>query len=151
MVVVSIIGILAAIAIPKFAEMVRKAKEGQTKGNLGGIRSALSIYYADMEGHFPQNANGGALYTGGLLPLTINGKYLSTIPQVQAPNYHPATSVDDGFTFNSIPICGSNPYALLTRDMGEWAYDGCESDSLFGTVLVNCTHTDTKGIVWTTY
>ena len=34
MIVVAIIGILASIAIPKFAELIRKAREAQTKGNL---------------------------------------------------------------------------------------------------------------------
>ena len=42
MIVVAIIGILAAIAIPKFAELIRKSNEGASKGNLGSIRSALS-------------------------------------------------------------------------------------------------------------
>ena len=43
MIVVAIIGILAAIAIPKFAELIRKSNEGASKGSLGSIRSALSI------------------------------------------------------------------------------------------------------------
>jgi prepilin-type N-terminal cleavage/methylation domain-containing protein len=52
MIVVAIIGILASIAIPKFADLIRKSKEGATKGNLGSLRSALSIYYGDMEGTY---------------------------------------------------------------------------------------------------
>ena len=40
MIVVAIIGILAAIAIPKFADLIRKSNEGATKGNLGATRSA---------------------------------------------------------------------------------------------------------------
>ena len=32
MIVVAIIGILAAIAIPKFADLVKKAQEGKSKG-----------------------------------------------------------------------------------------------------------------------
>ena len=50
MIVVAIIGILAAIAIPKFAELIRKSNEGATRGNFGAIKSALSIYYGDNEG-----------------------------------------------------------------------------------------------------
>ena len=53
MIVVAIIGILAAIAIPKFAQMLEKSREGATKGNLGAIRSAVSIYYGDKEGVWP--------------------------------------------------------------------------------------------------
>ena len=48
MIVVAIIGILAAVAIPKFADMLEKAREGATKGNVGAIKSAISIYYGDQ-------------------------------------------------------------------------------------------------------
>jgi prepilin-type N-terminal cleavage/methylation domain-containing protein len=44
MIVVAIIGILSAIAVPKFADLLRKSQEGKTKGKLGAIRSALYIY-----------------------------------------------------------------------------------------------------------
>ncbi|HXC63812.1 MAG TPA: prepilin-type N-terminal cleavage/methylation domain-containing protein, partial [bacterium] len=53
MIVVSIIGILAAVAIPKFGNMLEKSREGATKGNLGAIRSAVSNYYADQQGWYP--------------------------------------------------------------------------------------------------
>lgn len=53
MIVVAIIGILAAIAIPKFADLIRKSKEGSTKGSLGAMRSALTIYYGEQEGIYP--------------------------------------------------------------------------------------------------
>src|SRR5687768_3813539 len=76
MIVVAIIGILAAIAIPKFADLIRKSNEGATKGNLGAIRSAMSIYYGDMEGIYPNDP----------ASLSINGKYLSSIPKAKTPN-----------------------------------------------------------------
>src|SRR5579863_7937483 len=91
MIVVAIISILAAIAIPKFADMIRKAQEGATKGNLGVLRSALSIYYSDMEGQNPDSTdpiNGNGIYS-----LTVNGKFLSQIPTARTPFYHPDTSL----------------------------------------------------------
>src|SRR6516162_6609630 len=72
MIVVAIIGILAAIAIPKFADLIRKSKEGATKGNLGAVRSALSIYYGDLEGNYP---------TDDLTQMTVSGKFLPELPQ----------------------------------------------------------------------
>src|SRR5580704_16882135 len=78
MIVVAIIGILAAIAIPKFAELIRKSGEGASKGNLGSIRSSLSIYYGDMEGQYPAQIAG----------LTVAGKSLATVPNAKTPNYH---------------------------------------------------------------
>lgn len=53
MIVVAIIGILAAIALPKFAQMLEKARIGNCKGNLGALRSAGSIYYGDNGGNWP--------------------------------------------------------------------------------------------------
>src|SRR5579859_8016033 len=101
MIVVAIIGILAAIAIPKFAQLVTKSKEGATKGSVGSIRSALSIYYGDMEGLYPVSS----------YALTINGKYLANIPFAKVPNYHPDASTE---------VAGS-PATAIT-DGGGWAY-----------------------------
>jgi prepilin-type N-terminal cleavage/methylation domain-containing protein len=129
MIVVAIIGILAAIAIPKFAELIRKSNEGSSKGNLGAIRSALSIYYGDMEGLYPVE----------LASLTLNGKYMASIPKSKAPNYHPDSSEVSTGSANAV------------TDAGGWAYDNVPSDANFGTLWVNCSHTDTKGSSWTTY
>jgi general secretion pathway protein G len=127
MIVVAIIGILAAIAIPKFASLIRKSSEGASKGNLGAIRSALSIYYGDMEGQYPATVES----------LTVGGKYLSTIPAAKAPNYH-----------SDAPTVA---YQTASDDAGGWTYNNTNLDANQGTILVNCTHTDTKGTVWTVY
>lgn len=52
--VIAIIGILAAIALPKFSSLNTTAKEGATKGALGAVRSVLAIEYA-------KSATGGAV------------------------------------------------------------------------------------------
>jgi len=130
MIVVAIIGILAAIAIPKFADLVTKSKEGATKGSLGSVRSALSIYYGDLEGQYPVVMN----------TLTNNAKYLSNIPLAKVPNYHADTSAEADGSINA-----------QMGDLGGWGYDNNTTDSNFGTLWVNCTHTDTKGTNWTAY
>ncbi len=43
MLMAAIIGLLVAIAIPKFANLIQKAKEAVLKGQVGAIRSALTI------------------------------------------------------------------------------------------------------------
>ena len=128
MIVVAIIGILAAIAIPKFAELIRKSNEGATKGNLGAIRSALSIYYGDMEGYYPLNAD----------TLTISGKYLSAVPKSKTPSYHA-----DGSAFVNASV--------ISDTTGGWRYNNVTGDANYGTLWVNCTHTDSKGTTWTVY
>ena len=130
MIVVAIIGILAAIAIPKFAELIRKSSEGASKGNLGALRSAMSIYYGDMEGTYPAT----------MTALTIGGKYLTVIPMAKAPNYHA-----DGNT-EVLLTASANP-----TDAGSWYYNDQTTNANVGNVLVNCTHTDTKGTTWTAY
>ena len=49
MIVVAIIGILAAIAIPNFVSFKNKAIQGTAKANLDTVRAALSQYAADMD------------------------------------------------------------------------------------------------------
>ncbi|PCI36290.1 MAG: hypothetical protein COB53_10065 [Elusimicrobia bacterium] len=143
MIVVAIIGILAAIAIPKFANLVRKSQEGQTRGNLGALRSAISIYYSDMEGFYPTGpagTNSNELQDS----LTTNGKYLSKFPSVKTPPYHADIS-----TVDSIPT--GDAFAADATGEGEWVYTSIATDANWGMVQVECYHTDTKGSVWTTY
>lgn len=127
MIVVAIIGILAAIAIPKFADLIRKSNEGATKGNLGAIRSALSIYYGDLEGTYPNNPQS----------LTISGKYLSNVPKAKTPPFHGDASA---FDLQTTP-----------DDGGGWSYNNTTTNANFGTLLVDCTHTDSKNTNWTSY
>ena len=130
MIVVAIIGILAAIAIPKFADLLRKSNEGATKGNLGSLRSAVTIYYSDTEGWYPTGAN--ALDTN----LTTGGKYLEAMPNAFEPPYH-------GRTRGENDSSGTNP-----GDSGGWYYMVNRSSNTWGTVRVDCSHTDTRTSTW---
>ena len=47
MIVVAIIGILAAIAIPNFMKFQAKSKQSEAKGNLKGIATAEKTYFAE--------------------------------------------------------------------------------------------------------
>jgi type IV pilus assembly protein PilA len=49
MIVVAIIGILAAIAIPNFLNFRLKAKTSEAKSNLGAIRSTEVAYFAEWD------------------------------------------------------------------------------------------------------
>jgi type IV pilus assembly protein PilA len=58
MIVVAIIGILAAIAIPNFLKFQAKSKQSEAKTNLGGIFTAETAFYGDNNyyGNFSQIA-----------------------------------------------------------------------------------------------
>lgn len=124
MIVVAIIGILAAIAIPKFAQLTKKSREGATKGSLTAVRSAIQVYYGDNEGRFPAD---------DLSSLTAGGKYLSEIPKTILPDTGHADS-------NSV-----NTLAGVT-DVGGWEYANLPAaPATWGNFLISCTHEDLKG------
>ena len=141
MIVVAIIGILAAIAIPKFADLVTRSKESSVKGSLGALRSAVSIYYSDNEGFFPTDLNVG---------LTTNSKYLQIIPSVTVP---PVTAQSNpGHTVSSGVDAGNGTTITdggIGADGDIWYYTN--SGNNLGNVAVECTHNDTKGNLWTSY
>lgn len=123
MIVVAIIGTLSAIAIPRFAELMRKAKEGSTKGNLGVLRSCVKTYYAKNDGSYPDTM------TGGIIP-----GYLEELPPARIGAYnHPERNGETAIEND----------ASLTDG---WVYPDSSSDG-FGNIWVNCTHSDTKGII----
>ena len=133
MIVVAIIGILAAVAVPKFADLIRKSGEGATRGNLGAIRSALSIYYGDMDGQYPAQLAG----------LIGSDKYLIAIPVAKTPDYHAETATEHDYNGGCQPS--------MSNDFSGWAYCAFSADPNFGGMNVACSHTDTKGASWTSY
>ncbi len=57
MIVVAIIGILAAIAIPNFLSFQLKSKTAEGKTNLAAIRTAEESYYAELGSYVSANAS----------------------------------------------------------------------------------------------
>ncbi|MBL0058986.1 MAG: prepilin-type N-terminal cleavage/methylation domain-containing protein [Elusimicrobia bacterium] len=134
MLVVAIIGLLAAIALPKFAGLIIKSKEAAVKGKLGAFRSAVSIYYADNEGNIPANLDS----------LTASGKYLDVLPSISIPTYaaHP---IGNGVThpFGDWGLIAPGSLGGTGPGWG-WFLSG-------GEMRVNCTHPDSTGRVWSTW
>jgi prepilin-type N-terminal cleavage/methylation domain-containing protein len=146
MIVVAIIGILAAIAIPKFADLIRKSNEGACKGNLGALRSAISIYYGEMEGYFPSPTASGVMTTAGTLGAILtmdNGKYIKELPSAYCPPYH------SKLASCTIAVSSGDEAA----GAGEWGYKETNDNlgKTWGDCWVNCTHTDSKSTVWSSY
>ncbi len=93
------------------------------KSRLGAIRSALSIYFGDLEGQYPSE----------LGALTLKGRYLAFIPPVETGPHNPSSDVHHGARPN---------------DAGGWVYHNVPGDTNSTQVLINCTHTDGKGRRW---
>ncbi len=133
MLVVAIIGILASIAIPKFSQLIIKSNEAATMGSLGTVRSAISAYYSDNEGVFPNDTLGC---------LSVGSRYLQNFPSANLPQTPNNTGHDKSPT-----VTGTT--GIL--DQGGWLYNNNSSDSSWGRFMVACTHSDLKGNVWTSY
>ena len=83
MIVVSILGILAAVVLPQIQNHVQKARESQAKANLRILRGAIERYYADhgVAPGYPGNdpsLNPGYLHL--LSQLTGDKPYLPNLP-----------------------------------------------------------------------
>jgi MSHA pilin protein MshA len=46
-IIIVILGILAAVAIPKYQDLASEAKEAACRSALGGLRSGIAIFYAN--------------------------------------------------------------------------------------------------------
>ncbi|NQT62444.1 MAG: prepilin-type N-terminal cleavage/methylation domain-containing protein [Candidatus Marinimicrobia bacterium] len=78
MVVIVIIGVLAAIAIPIYGNSVEKAKQAEADVALGSIRSQLRIYYAEF-GSYPDGLGVSVIEAdwGYFQPGELTGAYFS--------------------------------------------------------------------------
>ena len=134
MIVVAMMGILLAIAVPKLSAMVHRSKEGATKTNLSGIRSALQIYFADNEGIYPEDA---------LASLTATGKYMEKIPAANIFNtfHHPASA-----NVETVAAGGA-----AVSDSGGWSYVSDRADPRWGHAYINCSHPDLAGNAWSLF
>ena len=130
MIVVAIIGILAAVAIPKFANMLEKAKEGATKGNLGALKSAISIYYGDNEGDWPDQLAGKF------------DDYMDRIPPVKVK--HPGAGFQLAGDSNAVTV-------HLTTATFATNTDGWRYNSQTGDIWLNNAQTDSKGTNYSYY
>lgn len=89
-VVIVILGILAAIAVPKYIDMSSKAQEAACKANRGVISSACAIYYASTAAaggtpSYPTAYTSTGLYADGRVPTCSGGgtyTYSSTTGRV---------------------------------------------------------------------
>lgn len=130
MMVTVIISILLSIGLTRFGAVMRKSRDGATHGNLGAIRSAISIYYSNVLN----------LYPADVAMLTVNAAYIKAIPQTQMKEYHGASSAIKY-------VSGANNI----DDGAGWAYNNDPTQTTYGKVWINCTHTDAKGSIWSAY
>jgi len=131
MLVVTLIAILAAVAMPKTNTLLRHSKQARTLANLASMRSAIAMYFTDHEGTYPLD---------DLSSLTQNERYLRQIPIKDTSPYHPSGNT----------VTAGNA-AAQADSRGDWFYFNDPLDPQFGRIEVNCIHQDGKGKIWTNY
>lgn len=136
MLTAAIIGLLAAIALPKFGNLIIKSKEASIKGKLGSLRSAIHIYYCDTEGMFPDSS----VSMSHVLRDALVNKYIDAIPMFSIPT---VTNIPHQTTTHRVWNSAGPMDSWMVSGWG-YNYDGNT-----GHVAINCTHNDSTGnVIW---
>jgi len=80
LIVVAIIGILAAIAVPNFLNARMRAKVARSQAEMKGLSEALDMYRLDNNMYPPTPSTAGELRYARLARLTSPVAYISSVP-----------------------------------------------------------------------
>jgi len=112
MIVVAIIGILAAIAIPLYANVQQRARMAKAQADLRALASAISIYAAHMGSNPPGLASLNAAVVNAQGQSA--GPFMSSTPPPPA-GWAPYTYVDNGngtFTLTASSATDATTFVL---------------------------------------
>lgn len=129
MIVVVIVGILAAVAYPSYTENVRDSRRAECSGALSSLANAMERFYS------------------------VNGNYLGAAAagaDTGAPAVYTATCPADGgdATYNlTIAAATTSTYQLRATPVGAQADDECGSLSLTSTGVKGVIGAD-AGVTW---
>lgn len=140
-IIVAILGILAAIVLPEFQGHIQQAKESQAKANLKILRDAVERYAYDHNGVPPgypmNNQNLNPNYPTFMSQVIVMGKYLKKLP---ANPFNDSSVVQ--VLPNNMPY---NPLGAYPASVG-WIYHPATK-----TVKLNQTGTDSQGVKYSDY
>ena len=147
-IVVTILGIMAAIVIPTFQGNVATAKESASKSNLMTIRTQIELYKLQHNGYPPGYINGSDADIS-VVPIQFTGT--TRIDGLPSANPIPSGLFLYGPYLKKIP---QNPYNKLSNIVYATNFsaevDGTSSGWLYkketGEVAMNYTGTDSEGV-----
>lgn len=121
-IIIVILGILAAVAIPKYQDMSTEARQAQGRAMLGSLRSGITIFYAN------QAVTTGTAIWPTLAELETTGTVMA---QSLPPNpYQIAANAPD-----SVVAGVTKGVTVGTR--GGWAYNAATGDIWPNTTVVS--------------
>ena len=148
MVVIAIIGLLAAIALPKFNDVSSQAKVANVQGNISSLRTSVAMFYAKTEAYPALTADLSAVKATN--DTTAEDVYFTEYYNKSNMPSTPAGSVvaDDG---TKTAVSSSNAVdttaATTAADSGGWVYTVAD-----GTIKANLlTNTYVNGTVWSDF
>jgi len=104
-IIIVILGILAAVAVPKYQDWSANAKEAACKGALGGLRSGIAIFYANA-----------ALAGSAAYPTISDMGTVGTVMVGSIPKNPYVTNAADSF------VTGVTVGDTVEGNRGGWAY-----------------------------
>ena len=109
LIVVIIIGILAAIGIPQFSASIEKAKGGEARAGLGHVQTGEKVYFAENEYYTTTVSD---------LDITLSQRYWSFTISTPSSTTYTATAARSG---------GTRAGQTITMDQdgtisGNWEY-----------------------------
>lgn len=123
---VLILALLGFLASPTFHTLINKSKEGNAKGGLATLRGALEIYHSDNEAYPTDDLE------------SLKKKYLFRLPKNELPGTSHGAR-------RHVTIASEIPEL---DDAGGWYYDNRKDSAKWGTVKINCTHTNSMSEIW---
>lgn len=137
MIVVAIIAILAAVALPSFGQQIKKSKDGKAVQMMGSMRSQLGMVVADLGGENPDTTSIKNVFLSGNItgdaatnPATATSKGIQGFTKLG--NFSGTTGTLKAGTPSSV----DTSYAITNE---------------LGVVSFTTTANDTKGTAWTNY
>ncbi len=138
-IVCAIIGLLSAICIVRFVELIDRAREMVAKANLCSLRAAIAIYYGDTKGLFPVSLDNIRRIRGDETLPEFIPRYMQKIPMASLRRKVTHNR------FNNVSVINtSNVDTVITTeisDIGGWIYS-----SVSGDIRINCTCKDSVSL-----
>lgn len=132
MIVIAIIGILAAVAIPAYQDYIARSQMSEAMSLTGGLKSDVAEYYS-QKGTCPANGTGGVPTAS-----TISGNYVASVATTSgaAPCKITATMKNTGI---STGIQGATLTLTMTPNAGSFQWS-CTSSAAQKYLPSSCTH-----------
>jgi type IV pilus assembly protein PilA len=136
MIVVAIIGILAAIAIPNFLQFRLKAKTSEAKSNLGAIRSTEVAYFAEWNWYIGNQ---------GVTPGHAGNLAGSKVPWANGTRFSIIGFAPEGAVYYDYELVGSAFAAGTVADgLTMNAVGDLDADTVLSTFYLNTTTNEIK-------